>query len=82
MQIWPSGQASGLDPKGARGGRFDSLCISKSKCFWGGAKAFSAGKISFSQIYIGGTLDFYHCLINVNDFWVLWLYRKSKGKEG
>ena len=34
------------DPRGAR---FDSWCVFKSRCFWGGAKAFSAGKINFSQ---------------------------------
>ena len=34
------------DPKGAR---FDSWCVFKSRCFWGGAKAFSAGKINLSQ---------------------------------
>ena len=34
------------DPKGAR---FDSWCVLFSRCFWGGAKAFSAAKIDLSQ---------------------------------
>ena len=34
------------DPRGAR---FDSWCVFKSRCFWGGAKAFSAGKINLPQ---------------------------------
>ena len=34
------------DPRGAR---FDSWCVFKSRCFWGGAKAFSAAKIDLSQ---------------------------------
>ena len=37
------------DPKGARGARFDSWCVLFSRCFWGGAKAFSAAKIDLSQ---------------------------------
>ena len=39
------------DPKGAR---FDSWCVFKSRCFWGSAKAFSAGKIDLPQNYIRG----------------------------
>ena len=42
------------DPKGARGARFDSWCMFKPRCFWGGAKAFSAGKIDLPQNYIRG----------------------------
>ena len=38
------------DPKGAR---FDSSCVFKPRCFWGGAKAFSAAKIDLSQNKIG-----------------------------
>ena len=38
------------DPRGAR---FDSWCVFKSRCFWGGAKAFSAAKIDISQNKIG-----------------------------
>merc|ERR1711998_721248 len=38
------------DPKGAR---FDSWCVFKPRCFWGGAKAFSAAKINLSQNKIG-----------------------------
>ena len=38
------------DPKGAR---FDSWCMFKPRCFWGGAKAFSAAKIDLSQNKIG-----------------------------
>ena len=34
------------DPRGAR---FDSWCVLFSRCFWGGAKAFSAAKIDLSQ---------------------------------
>ena len=34
------------DPRGAR---FDSWCVFKPRCFWGGAKAFSAAKIDLSQ---------------------------------
>ena len=34
------------DPRGAR---FDSWCVFKPRCFWGGAKAFSAGKLDLSQ---------------------------------
>ena len=41
------------DPKGARGARFDSWCVLFSRCFWGGAKAFSAAKIDLSQNKIG-----------------------------
>ena len=37
------------DPKDAKGARFDSWCVLFSRCFWGGAKAYSAGKIDFSQ---------------------------------
>ena len=37
------------DPKGARGARFDSWCVLFSRCVWGGARAFSAGKINPSQ---------------------------------
>ena len=37
------------DPKGAKEARFDSWCVLKPKCFWGGAKAFSAAKIDLSQ---------------------------------
>ena len=33
------------NPRGARGAKFDSSCMFKPRCFWGGAKAFSAGKI-------------------------------------
>ena len=36
------------DPKGARGARFDSWCVFKSRCFWGGAKVFSVAKIDLS----------------------------------
>ena len=39
------------DPKG---GRFDSGCVLFSRCFWGGAKAFSAEKIDLPQDYIRG----------------------------
>ena len=39
------------DPRGAR---FDSWCVLFSRCFWGGAKAFSAGKIDLPQNYIRG----------------------------
>ena len=52
VQIWPSGQASGLDPQDPRGARFDSWCVFKAKCFWGGAKAFSAAKINLPKINI------------------------------
>ena len=46
------------DPKGARGARFDSWCVLFSRCSWGGAKAFSAGKNRASPKLIKGTLDF------------------------
>ena len=39
------------DPRGAR---FDSWCVFKPRCFWGGAKAFSAGEIDLPQNYIRG----------------------------
>ena len=35
------------------GARFDSSCVFQPRCFWVGAKAFSARKIDLSQIYIG-----------------------------
>ena len=45
------------DPKGAcltqPGVRFDSSCVFQPRCFWGGAKAFSAAKIDLSQNRIG-----------------------------
>ena len=59
VQIWPSGQVSGLGSQDPRGARFDSWCVFKARCFWGGAKAFSAAKMDLSQIQIGDTLDFY-----------------------
>ena len=51
VQIWPSGQASGLEPQDPRGARFDSWWVFQptSRCFWGGAKAFSAGNIDLPQ---------------------------------
>ena len=42
------------DPKGAKRARFDSWCVLFSRCFWGGAKAFSAGKVDLPQNYIRG----------------------------
>ena len=56
MVLSPRPYRSGLvvrppawDPKGARDARFESWCVLFSKCFWGGAKASSAGKIDLPQ---------------------------------
>ena len=60
------------DPRGAR---FDSSCVFKPRCFWGGAKAFSAGKIPLPQNYIRGPRIFmnfggfgWFCLILGTEF--------------
>ena len=51
-----------------RGARFDSWCVFKSRCFWGGAKAFSAAKIRPFPKVNKGTLDFYIFLTIFDDF--------------
>ena len=56
------------DPKGARGARFDSWCVLFSRCFWGGAKAFSAAKIDLSQNKIGVPWIFVFFFVNFGDF--------------
>ena len=57
------------DPRGARGARFDSWCMFKPWCFWGGAKAFSAGKIDLPQNYIRGP----RILMILGHFWWFWM---------
>ena len=52
VQIWPSGQASRLEPQDPRGAMFDPSCVFQPRCLWVGAKLFRR-KIDFSQNQIG-----------------------------
>ena len=44
-----SGLVVGPPACNPRGARFDSSCVFKARCSWGGAKAFPAGEKDLSQ---------------------------------
>ena len=90
LQIWPSGQASGLGSQGCQGWQVRFL-VYVPRCFWGGAKAFSAGEIHLPQNYTRGPRvlmmffwwflmifgnfdDFWWFLVIPDDFWWCWWF--------